>query len=32
MDSFEVTFNHIGIFGGARVLFVAPDSNDKLHE
>lgn len=22
---FDVTFNHIGIFGGGRVLFVAPD-------
>ncbi|MBE6616960.1 MAG: 2'-5' RNA ligase family protein [Ruminococcaceae bacterium] len=30
VPSFEITFNHIGIFGGARVLFVAPDSNDQL--
>ena len=28
--SFDITFNHIGVFGGARVLFVAPDPNDKL--
>lgn len=30
--SFEVTFNHVGIFGGARVMFIAPDSNHKLLE
>lgn len=24
-SSFDVTFNHIGIFGGGRVLFIAPD-------
>lgn len=24
---FEITFNHIGIFGGSKVLFVAPDTN-----
>ncbi len=29
-SSFEVTFNHIGIFGGANVLFVAPDTNEQL--
>ena len=29
---FEITFNHIGIFGGSRVLFVAPDTNYKLLE
>ncbi|MBP3705115.1 MAG: 2'-5' RNA ligase family protein [Clostridia bacterium] len=29
-DSFEVTFNHAGIFGGTRVLFIAPDVNHKL--
>lgn len=29
-SSFAVTFNHIGIFGGARVLFVAPDPNVQL--
>lgn len=27
---FEVTFNHVGIFGGSKVLFIAPDTNDKL--
>jgi len=27
---FEVTFNHVGIFGGARVLFIAPDTNKAL--
>jgi len=27
---FEITFNHVGIFGGARVLFIAPDSSEKL--
>ena len=27
---FEITFNHIGIFGGSKVLFVAPDTNQKL--
>ncbi len=26
----DITFNHIGIFGGSRVLFAAPDSNAKL--
>ena len=30
VDSFEVTFNHLGIFGGARVLFAGPDMNDDL--
>ena len=30
VDSFEVTFNHLGIFGGARVLFAAPDTSDEL--
>ena len=29
---FEITFNHIGIFGGSKVLFVAPDTNYKLIE
>ena len=32
MKSFEITFNHIGIFGGSKVLFVAPDTNYKLLE
>lgn len=27
---FGVTFNHIGIFGGGKVLFVAPDTNKEL--
>ena len=25
LNSFEVTFNHIGVFGGGKVLFIAPD-------
>lgn len=29
-SSIDVTFNHIGIFGGSRVLFAAPDPNTKL--
>lgn len=28
--AFEVTFNHVGIFGGAKVLFIAPDTNSAL--
>ena len=28
--AFELTFNHIGIFGGAKVLFIAPDPNRVL--
>lgn len=28
--SFPVTFNHLGIFGGAQVLFVAPDTGHEL--
>ena len=28
--SFELTFNHIGIFGGSRVLFIAPTPNHEL--
>ncbi len=27
---FEITFNHVGIFGGAKVLFIAPDCNEAL--
>jgi 2'-5' RNA ligase len=27
---FEITFNHIGIFGGSEVLFIAPDTNYSL--
>ncbi len=30
--SFEISFNHVGIFEGANVLFVAPDSNKELLE
>jgi 2'-5' RNA ligase len=29
-EAFKVTFNHVGVFGGAKVLFVAPDSNQNL--
>lgn len=28
--AFDVTFNHIGVFGGSQVLFVAPDGNRPL--
>lgn len=28
--SFEITFNHVGIFGGSRVLFIAPDASHEL--
>ncbi|MDF2543883.1 MAG: 2-5 ligase [Herbinix sp.] len=28
--SFDITFNHIGIFGGSNVLFIAPDNNREL--
>ena len=31
-EEFEVTFNHIGIFGGGKVLFVAPDVNKEMLE
>lgn len=27
---FAITFNHIGLFGGSKCLFVAPDPNDGL--
>jgi 2'-5' RNA ligase len=27
---FDIAFNHIGIFGGSRVLFIAPDPNAQL--
>jgi|GEM_PF-442506 len=27
---FDITFNHIGIFGGAKVLFIAPDTSPSL--
>ena len=29
---FDITFNHIGIFGGSEVLFIAPDTSDSLLE
>lgn len=29
-EAFDIAFNHVGIFGGAKVLFVAPDSDEKL--
>lgn len=32
IQPFDITFNHVGIFGGAGVLFVAPDPNVKLLE
>lgn len=32
VSSFAVTFNHIGIFCGSHVLFVAPDTNAQLLE
>ncbi len=28
--AFEVTFNHVGMFGGGNVLFIAPDANHRL--
>ncbi len=31
-NSFEITFNHIGVFNGSKVLFVAPDTNKNLIE
>ena len=30
--SFEISFNHVGIFGGSNVLFIATDSNKELLE
>ena len=29
-QAFEVTFNHVGVFGGSKVLFIAPDVNHEL--
>lgn len=29
-ESFELVFSHIGIFAGARVMFIAPNTNEKL--
>lgn len=31
-EAFTITFNHVGIFGGSKVLFIAPDLNRKLLE
>lgn len=31
-EGFDITFNHVGLFGGGNVLFVAPDANVKLLE
>ncbi len=31
-NSFDITFNHIGIFNGSKVLFVAPDTSKDLIE
>ena len=30
VGAFDVTFNHVGIFGGAQVLFAAPDVSHEL--
>ena len=30
IEPFSVTFNHVGIFGGSKVLFIAPDCNVEL--
>ena len=27
---FDITFNHIGVFGGSKVMFIAPDPNNSL--
>lgn len=32
IKAFEITFNHIGIFNGSKVLFIAPDANRNLIE
>ena len=32
IKSFDITFNHVGIFGGSSVLFIAPDPNRELLE
>lgn len=29
-NAFNITFNHIGVFGGSKVLFIAPDPNSQL--
>ena len=30
VSAFDVTFNHVGIFGGAQVLFAAPDVSHNI--
>ena len=30
ISPFEITFNHVGIFGGSKVLFIAPDCSEEL--
>ena len=30
VEGFDITFNHIGMFVGGNVLFIAPDTNRKL--
>lgn len=30
--AFPITFNHVGVFGGSKVLFVAPDPSQSLLE
>jgi len=30
VPSFDVTFNHVGIFSGGRVLFIAPDTGEQM--
>lgn len=32
LSAFDITFNHIGIFSGGKVLFAAPDANYSLLE
>lgn len=29
-SKFDISFNHIGIFGGSEVLFIAPDTSESL--
>ncbi len=29
-NAFNISFNHTGVFGGAKVLFIAPDPNREL--
>lgn len=32
INSFDITFNHIGIFNGSKALFIAPDTSKNLIE